>query len=95
MSDTETKTTSNPQKKFDNEEVGAFWKRKAQNGGQTYLAGHVEGLGKVVVFTNKSKTSDNHPDYRVYKSKPLNADTAKAAVSNADPSPSEVSEELM
>lgn len=93
MSNTETNTTSDSQKKqFDNEEVGAFWKRQAQNGGQTYLAGHVEGLGKVVVFTNKHKTADKHPDYRVYKSKPLNAE---ATTASASPSPNEASEELM
>jgi len=93
MSDTESNTTSTSQKKFDNEEVGAFWKRTAQNGGQTYLAGHLEGLGKVVVFSNKHKTADKHPDYRVYKSKPLNTEATDEV--SASPSPNEVSEELM
>ena len=95
MSNTTSDNTTNPQQsKFDNEEVGAFWKRKAQNGGQTYLAGYLEGVGKVVVFTNKHKTADKHPDYRVYKSKPMNTSQSveNDVASNA---PQEEAEELM
>ncbi len=67
---TETKTQNK------NVEVGALWKRQAKSDGQTYLSGHVEvdELGskkkmKVVVFSNKNKSKDTAPDYRVYLSR--------------------------
>ena len=52
-------------------ELGALWKRQAQNGGSTYLAGNLNGNG-VVVFSNRNK-GDNPkaPDYIVYKSKEM------------------------
>ena len=56
-------------------ECGALWKQKGRN--QNFLSGHVEldnGFGekqkvKLVVFSNKHKSADNHPDFRVYLSK--------------------------
>ena len=56
-------------------ECGALWKQKGKN--QNFLSGHVEvdnGLGekqkvKLVVFSNKHKKQDKHPDFRVYLSK--------------------------
>ena len=75
-------TSNNNDKKFDNTEVGALWKRQARGGGQVYLAGHVrlsetsEDTTKVVVFTNKHKKSEKAPDYRVYLSKPFQASSA-------------------
>tara|TARA_Y100000310_G_scaffold322780_1_gene382250 strand:+ start:926 stop:1216 length:291 start_codon:yes stop_codon:yes gene_type:complete len=71
-------TTENTENKTQNKnvEVGALWKKQAKSDGQTYLSGHVEvdELGqkkrmKVVVFSNKNKTKDNAPDYRVYLSR--------------------------
>ena len=70
-------TTSNTNE--NNEELGALWKRTARSTGQTYLAGHIKGgelgLGdetvKVVVFTNKNKSNERAPDFRIYKSKPV------------------------
>ncbi len=74
-------TTSNNQPQ--NVELGALWKRKAKSDGQVYLAGHLKvGDGdeaqqvKVVVFSNKNKSKDNQPDYRVYESKPYNPNSA-------------------
>ena len=71
---TTTTTENKPQNK--NVEVGAFWKRQAKGDGQTYLSGHIEvdELGqkkkmKVVVFSNKNKSKDTAPDYRVYLSR--------------------------
>jgi uncharacterized protein (DUF736 family) len=74
-SNTTSNTTDNGGKDFE-EEIGALWKRKSKNG-LTYLAGHVkveDELGivkttKVVLFSNKKKTSDNQPDFRMYVSK--------------------------
>ena len=69
-------------------ECGALWKQKGRN--QNFLSGHVEldnGFGekqkvKLVVFSNKHKSADNHPDFRVYLSKDreqvVAAETAEA-----------------
>ena len=51
-------------------EVGALWKRSGPN--QKYLTGKVkvDGVEKnVVIFSNKNKTKDNQPDFRVYLSR--------------------------
>ena len=78
MDNTTSYNTSN------NEELGALWKRQAKNGGQTYLAGHLKGgdFGdegvKVVVFSNKNKTNERAPDFRIYKSKPVGTQTQQA-----------------
>ena len=51
-------------------EIGALWVKESPN--QKYFSGHFadsEGNKvKVVIFTNKHKKKDTHPDYRVYKS---------------------------
>ena len=51
-------------------EIGALWVKESPN--QKYFSGHfTDGEGnkvKVVIFTNKHKKKENHPDYRVYKS---------------------------
>jgi len=74
-----TSNTSDNTYNNNNEELGALWKRTARSDGQTYLAGHIKGgelgLGeetvKVVVFSNKNKTNERAPDFRIYKSKPV------------------------
>jgi|TARA_R100000008_G_C3501927_1_gene124178 uncharacterized protein (DUF736 family) len=91
-------TTSNTSNN-NNEELGALWKRTARNDGQTYLAGHVKGgdlgLGeetvKVVVFSNKNKTNERAPDFRIYKSKP----PQQQAEASEESQPKESSEELI
>jgi len=52
-------------------EVGALWKKESPS--QKYFSGHVkiddygeEKLLKVVVFSNRHKNKDNHPDFRIY-----------------------------
>ena len=52
-------------------EVGALWLKESST--QKYYSGHVkvddngeEKLLKVVVFKNKFKDKDNHPDFRIY-----------------------------
>lgn len=52
-------------------EVGALWKKESPS--QKYFSGHVktddygeEKLLKVVVFSNRHKSKENHPDFRIY-----------------------------
>ena len=53
-------------------EIGALWKKEELN--QKYLSGKLklpDNLGDkkdlgVVVFTNRHKNQENHPDFRVY-----------------------------
>ena len=52
----------------DPNEIGALWK-KTSGKGTTYLSGKIDGR-QVVVFVNKDKKSDKHPDYRVLLSRP-------------------------
>tara|TARA_B100001123_G_C14407023_1_gene669197 strand:- start:1 stop:339 length:339 start_codon:yes stop_codon:yes gene_type:complete len=57
-------------------EVGALWLKQSPN--QKYFSGHVrmedefgeEKTLQVVIFRNKNKQKDNHPDFRIYKSVP-------------------------
>ena len=52
----------------DPNEIGALWK-KTSGKGTAYLSGKIDGR-QVVVFVNKDKKSDKHPDYRVLLSRP-------------------------
>ncbi|MAF43690.1 MAG: hypothetical protein CMI54_05940 [Parcubacteria group bacterium] len=53
-------------------EVGALWKKESAT--QKFFSGHVkivdddgeETLVKVVVFSNRHKSKDSHPDFRIY-----------------------------
>lgn len=58
-----------------NIEIGALWKKEGKS--QKFLSGKINlkevGYDKdvdVIVFTNKSKKSDRHPDLRIYLSRP-------------------------
>ena len=67
--------TNNSNNDWQERECGALWKQKGRN--QNFLSGHVEidnGFGekqkvKLVVFSNKHKKLDKHPDFRVYLSR--------------------------
>lgn len=48
-------------------ELMALWEKKDKNG-NTFYSGSLNGLD-VVVFKNKFKESDRHPDFKVYLSK--------------------------
>jgi len=77
MAMSENNTVDNENKKQDNQELGALWKKQSKNGGQKYLAGHVvveDDMGvetkiKVVVFANREKKNDRYPDFRILKAK--------------------------
>ena len=62
----ENKTPS----KWQQREIGALWKNEGRN--QKYLAGHIKNADgteqKVVIFSNKNRSSDKAPHFRVYKS---------------------------
>jgi len=52
--------------------IGALWKRTSANGNE-FFTGTVTVDGKlqnIIAFTNKQKTSHNHPDWTVYESEP-------------------------
>ena len=74
--------------KSDQIEIGALWKKEGKS--QKFLAGNLDlapiGINKqvpVVIFTNKFKQKDTHPDLRVYLSKPK--DGAPAPKKSAAP----------
>lgn len=78
MSDnTDTNTDTKPQEnEWAKRECGALWLRQSTN--QKYFSGHVtlqdemgvETKQNLVIFSNKHKKKDNHPDFRIYKSEP-------------------------
>jgi len=55
-------------------EIGALWEKQSPS--QKYFSGHftvadengVDQKVKVVIFTNKHKKKETHPDFRIYKS---------------------------
>jgi len=53
----------NTNSKWDNEEIGALWKKVGKAG--TFLTGKINGE-PVIIFSNKNKKNENQPDYRVY-----------------------------
>lgn len=74
-------------------ELGALWKRESPN--QKYLTGRLQIDGKdvnVVVFSNRHKTKENQPDFRVYRSK--DRDEVPSS-NNEEVASSETTEELL
>lgn len=52
--------------------IGALWLNESKKGAK-YMSGMVEVNGvkqKIVVFKNKYKEEDKHPDYRIFASQP-------------------------
>ena len=57
-------------------ELGALWKKEGK--GQKFLSGSIKRSSlpegnediQIVIFSNKFKKADNHPDLRMYLSKP-------------------------
>lgn len=58
----------------DPNELGALWEKSSSRGG--YMTGTINGVA-VVVFRNDRKTSEKQPDWRVLKSQPKTAATAR------------------
>ena len=71
-------------------EIGALWKNEGRN--QKYLAGHVkmpDGTEqKVVIFSNKNRSSDRAPHFRVYKSEDRSASSEDGSAKVSDASES-------
>ena len=69
-----TEQNSEQKNEWAERECGALWKKESPT--QEYWSGHfvvaddngVDKKVKVVIFTNKHKKKDSHPDFRVYKS---------------------------
>lgn len=74
-------TTDNKQQSEQSEwqkrECGALWAK--QSASQEYFSGHItvtdesgnETKQNVVIFSNKHKKKPTHPDWRIYKSEPM------------------------
>ena len=86
-----------PKNDWKERELGGLYKKVTQSG-QTILKGNIGGQ-RVIIMTNKYKTQDNHPDYRVYKdtyeptgatAKPQPVAAAKAPVKRPMPKPETV-----
>ena len=45
-------------------EIAAVWQNQSKNG-ETYFSGYF-GRSRLLIFKNKSKQADNHPDWRIY-----------------------------
>ncbi len=103
MSEQATSTATVQKPKSDQIEIGAIWKKEGKS--QKFLAGNFDLKNltdtqwaefqktkqiPVVIFTNKFKQNERHPDLRVYLSKPKDStpaaatSTAEAPVADAD-----------
>ena len=81
-------------------EIGALWVKESPS--QKYFSGHFTDQDgnrvKVVIFTNKHKKKETHPDYRVYKSadpQSQNNNQQEVAVQPVETAASAVEEELI
>lgn len=76
--------------KSDQTELGALWKKNGA--AQKFLSGNLDltaiGINKqipIVIFTNKFKQKDTHPDYRIFLSKPKPQSGGNSAPVNSEP----------
>jgi hypothetical protein len=79
-------TNDNKASDWQRRECGALWKKESPT--QKYYSGHVkvddngeEKMVRVVVFSNRHKTKDNHPDMRIYTVE----DRVEASTERAEP----------
>ena len=77
-------TNTNTKTDWKKNELGALWKRESKTSGEKYLTGTLKFQEavqagqeiQVIVFSNKTKKSENQPDVRVYISeKPGNTNS--------------------
>ena len=55
---------------MENEKLGALW-LKTSKAGNKYLQGTIyteKGEIKIIIFKNKTKKQDKHPDYFIFRS---------------------------
>jgi uncharacterized protein (DUF736 family) len=65
-------------------ELGALWKRESKGSGEKYLKGVLKFQEavvagqevEVIIFANKTKKAENHPDLRVYITEATNGASA-------------------
>jgi hypothetical protein len=50
--------------------IGALWERTSKKG-QKFLSGKIEGIGDVVVFANDKDDNAKKPDWKIFKSEPM------------------------
>tara|TARA_B100000959_G_C14920211_1_gene599159 strand:+ start:122 stop:445 length:324 start_codon:yes stop_codon:yes gene_type:complete len=100
--DTETNTETKPQEnEWAKRECGALWLRQSTN--QKYFSGHVtlqdemgvETKQNLVIFSNKHKKKENHPDFRIYKSEPKGQTSYAKAEAQEETQEAVVEEELI
>lgn len=96
-----TNTTTTKANDWKDKELGCLWRREKQTTKERYLTGviNLKRLGfdkdvQIIVFSNKGKTKDAHPDLRVYLSekKPAAAPAAKPSVAPEAPVAPDASE---
>lgn len=83
-----TTNTKEKQNDWKEREIGAFWKKT--KGGTSYLTGYTTGVDqfgnkfkqRVIMFLNKTKTSENAPDFILYVSKDQNTENDSQATSS-------------
>jgi uncharacterized protein (DUF736 family) len=82
-------------------ELGVLWKRKSKSG-EVYLTGKInlKSIGgedkdtNLLIFSNKNKTGDKHPDLRVYKGTPPVKTNTVAPAEQTKPTPAPVAPEV-
>ena len=86
---------------WDKKELGVLWKKESQTSKEKYLTGviNLKNLGfdkdvSVIIFSNKHKNKDTHPDLRIYLSE-KRTKTATAAPKPAVTAPPVVDNELI
>lgn len=84
----------NTKQKSDNTELGVLWSRVSKNN-EKFLSGklNLKAIGfdkdvEIIVFKNRNKTAEKHPDLRIYQSQPRPAGAkTTAAPKQAAPVP--------
>lgn len=100
MSNTPNEKAAN---EWENKELGVLWKRKSKSKGETFLTGKInlKSLGfdkdvSLVIFSNKQKKQDNHPDLRIYVSEPkANGGATDSKAAAAAPAPAENNDDVI